>query len=247
MISVSRYNLPKIRLLRLLEELKASSVEAGSLCVPPGYSLSRIEETVGTALDKNTVPPELSSSLAASLTGGMVIWGSDHWYLIIPPFPVNTERFSKTCEIDPLYSMMHQKYIIGLLLIRMGEYRISVIKGETVLSDNKGTGRVHSRHRQGGSSSHRFERHREKQIEMFFTRVCEHSREMLEPYTGMMDYVLYGGTRETIADFRKQCRFLHQLDKKTLERTLNIREPKSGLEEGIREAWSSQVIQWNGK
>ena len=47
-------------------------------------------------------------------------------------------------------------------------------------------------------------------------------------------------------DFRKQCHFLHELDKVTLARLLNIKEPKkSGLEEGFQEAWSSKVIQWD--
>jgi hypothetical protein len=51
---------------------------------------------------------------------------------------------------------------------------------------------VHSRHRQGGSSAHRFERHREKQIESFFTRVCGHAQEHLEPYLKQLDHVIYG-------------------------------------------------------
>ncbi len=38
---------------------------------------------------------------------------------------------------------------------------------------------VHGRHRQGGSSSHRFERHRDKQIETFLNRVCEHVQETI--------------------------------------------------------------------
>ena len=37
MLSVSRYNLAKIRLLHLLEELKANSVETGTLCIRPGF------------------------------------------------------------------------------------------------------------------------------------------------------------------------------------------------------------------
>jgi hypothetical protein len=56
----------------------------------------------------------------------------------------------------------------------------------------------------------------------------------------------FWSTKETILDFRKQCRFLHEFDKVTQDRLLNIKTPRqSGLEEGIQEAWSSSVIQWD--
>ena len=104
---------------------------------------------------------------------------------------------------------------------------------------------MHARHRQGGSSSHRFERHREKQMETFFTRVCLHAREQLEPYAKQLEWVIYGGTRETLLDFRKQCHFSQQFDNRTLDLLLNVREPKqAGLAEAIREAWSSRIVRW---
>lgn len=247
MLSVIRYSLTKFRLLHLLEELKEGSVATGSLCVPPGYSTEMVEALLRAALVKETVPAELAGLLAGSITGGIVFFGPGRWYLVMPPFPVTAESFARTCEIEPLYSLMHKDLLLGLLIVRMGEYSIGIYKGEILLSGKKGTGLVHARHRQGGSSSHRFERHRDKQIEMFFTRVCEHARELLEPYARQLDYVLYGGTHETVRDFRKQCHFLHEFDRQTLDRLLNVREPKhSGLEAAIREAWSSQVVEWRG-
>jgi peptide subunit release factor 1 (eRF1) len=141
---------------------------------------------------------------------------------------------------------MHKELLIGLVIVRLGDYGIGVIQGEKLLTSKTGSGVVHARHRQGGSSSNRFRRHREKQMETFFTRICDHAREQLEPYARKLDYLLFGGTKETILDFRKQCRFLHEFDKVTLDRLLNVRDPKKpGLEEGIQEAWSSKVIQWD--
>ncbi|MFH1032003.1 MAG: Vms1/Ankzf1 family peptidyl-tRNA hydrolase [Chloroflexota bacterium] len=246
MSTVRRYNLTKVRLLHLLEELKADSIEVGSLCVPPGFSQTNIQSMMETILNVKKTPEDLSISLAQSQTGGILFWGPHHKYLVMPPFPVMKESVSNTCDIEPLLSLMHRGLLFGLIVVRLGEYGIGVVQGEKLLSSKVGTGLVHSRHRQGGSSSHRFERHREKQVETFFTRVCQHAREQLEPYARQLDYVLYGGTRETILDFRKQCHFLHDFDKITLARLLNIREPKqSRLVEGIQEAWSSKVIQWN--
>ena len=83
-------------------------------------------------------------------------------------------------------------------------------------------------------------------METFFTRVCLHAREQLEPYDRKLEYIIYGGTRETVTDFRKQCHFMGQFDKHALSRLLNVREPKqSGLTEAIQEAWSSKIIQWD--
>jgi peptide subunit release factor 1 (eRF1) len=245
MLSVRRYNLTRVRLLRLLEELKANPIEFGTICVPPGSSITKIEGIMET-LDMKNGPEDLSRSIAQSPTGGIIFFGTHQWYLVMPPFPVPKESISKTCEIEPLYSLMHQEFLLGLIIVRLGEYVIGIFQGEKLLSSKIGTGLVHSRHRQGGSSSRGFEGHRDKQIETFFTRVCQHAREQLEPYTGQLNYILYGGTPETILDFRKQCHFLREFDKRTLDRLLNIREAKqSGLVEGIREAWSSRVIQWN--
>ena len=58
--------------------------------------------------------------------------------------------------------MLHKEFILGLIIVRLGEYGVGVFQGENLLSSKVGTGLVHSRHRQGGSSSHRFERHRDK-------------------------------------------------------------------------------------
>jgi peptide chain release factor subunit 1 len=163
----------------------------------------------------------------------------------MPPFPIIEQKLSNTCEIEPLYSLLHKEFLIALVLLRLGEYGIGVCRGEQLLSSKVGTGLVHARHRQGGSSSHRFERHREKQMETFFTRVCAHAREQFEPYARPLDYLVYGGNRETILDFRKQCHFLHQFDSRTLGLLLNTREPKqSGMVDAIQEVWSSRVIEW---
>ena len=245
MLSASRYNLTRIRLLHLLEELKAHAVEVGSLCVPPGALKTEIEAMMAAILDMGTAPAGLAESIAASQTGAMLFWGTNHRYLVMPPFPIAGLGVSRTCEIEPLNSLLNKELMLGLVLLRLGAYAVGVFSGQKLLASKVGTGLVHSRHRQGGSSAHRFERHRDKQAEILFTRVCEHAREQMEPYARRMDYLIYGGARETILDFRRQCHFMHEFDSRTLERLLNVREPnQAGLTEGIQEAWSSRVIQW---
>jgi peptide subunit release factor 1 (eRF1) len=246
MLTATRYKLSKVRMLHLLEDLKANSIEVASLCIPPRSSKVKVEGLMATILDLKSLPEDVSTSMLESPTGGILFWGPHHRYLVMPPFPLNQEKASNFCEIDPLYTLLHRDLTVGLVLVRLGTYGIGVIQGEKLLTSKVGTGLVHARHRQGGSSSHRFERHREKQMETFFTRVCGHVREQLEPYAPQLEYVIYGGVRETLLDFRKQCHFLHQFDNRTLDLLLNIREPKqSGLNEAIQEAWSSRVMQWD--
>jgi peptide subunit release factor 1 (eRF1) len=242
----SHYKLSKPRMLRLLEEFKANSIEIASLCVPPARSRLDVEGLLESILDLEKVPEDIARYMAESPTGAFLFWGPHHRFLIMPPFPVAEESVSPACEIEPLYTLLHQEFWLGLILVRLGAFGIGVVRGDVLVSSKVGTGLVHGRHRQGGSSAHRFERHREKQMETFFTRVCAYTREQLEPYARQLDYVLYGGARETLLEFRKQCQFTRQLDNRTLDLLLNIREPKqAGLKEAVQEAWSSRVIQWN--
>jgi len=233
-------------MLHLLEELKSNSIDVGTLCIPRGVSKSFIEAMLETHLKIESLPENISELLTDSPTGAILFWGPHHRYLVMPPFPVNEERFSNTCEIEHLRNLLLREIIFGLVLVRLGTFAIGVVQGERLLTGKTGSGLVHARHRQGGSSSHRFERHREKQMETFFTRVCGHVREQLEPYARQLEYLIYGGTRETLQDFRKQCHFTNQFDDRTLDILLNIREPKgSGLQDAIQEAWSSRIIRWD--
>jgi hypothetical protein len=241
----ARYKLSKIRLLHLLEELKSNSIETGSLCLPPKSSPAGIKKALEILVDNKSLHQDIAAAAAESPTGAMLFWGPHHRYLVMPPFPLQGERFSSTCEIEPLYSLLQRELLFGLVLVRLGAYGIGIVKGDALMTSKVGTGLVHARHRQGGSSSHRFERHRLKQMETFFTNVCEHVREQLEPYSRQLEYLVYGGTRQTLLDFRKQCHFLHQFDTRTLDILLNIREPKrAGIEEAVQEAWSSRIIEW---
>ena len=157
----------------------------------------------------------------------------------------NKEELFHRFEGRPLIALLQADILVGLVLVRLGHYGIGVCRGEGLLDSKVGKGLVHARHRQGGSSSHRFERHRYKQMETYFTQVGVHIREQLEPYLKSLNFLIYGGQRETLLEFRKQIDFLKAFDDRTLDLILNIREPKqTDLDEAIREAWSSRFIRW---
>jgi peptide subunit release factor 1 (eRF1) len=243
MVNIERFKLSKNGLFVLLDEIQRGHSEICSLYVPASLDRIEIEALLDSVTDKEKIPEEVKENIENSKTGSVLFWGRDDKYLIIPPFPVKEEITSNIFEADPLRGLMQSDYLIGLILVRMGEFLAAVYQGEEMKICKNGTGLVHSRHRQGGSSAHRFERHRDKQIEAFFTRVCSHTREYLEPYQREIDFLIYGGAKETVREFRRQCDFTGQLNDRTLPYLLNIREPrKSHLPDIIREVWSSRVI-----
>ncbi|MBT9163334.1 MAG: hypothetical protein DDT24_00240 [Chloroflexi bacterium] len=226
-------------MLRFLNEPAGGS--GASLYLPPRSLMGEIEEI----LRISPLPSDLAKLITNSKTGAVIFWGEQHRYLVLPPFPVTQRRVSTGLDVDPLRSLLQREFTIALILVRLGSYAIGVFKGEELVSSKVGTGLIHSRHKKGGSSQRRFERHREKQIELFFSRVCTHVRERLEPHIGRLDYVIYGGERNTLLSFRKQCRFLQPLEDRTLEALLNVRKPgQAALEAAIGEAWSSELIEW---
>lgn len=234
-------------MLSLLEELEADNSPATSLYVPCDLTMPEVEKALQAPLGHGLeeVMPDITDAVACSTTGAVLFWGTENKYLVLPPFPIKETLFASGYNVEPLRSMLQHDLLLGLILVRLGAYAIGVFQGEKLVSGKVGTGLVHSRHSKGGSSARRFERHREKQIEYFFERVCGHVREHLEPHLGQIDYVIYGGERHTLLSFRKQCRFLEKFDGRTLSSLLNVREPRqAALEAAISQVWSSEVIQW---
>ena len=146
---------------------------------------------------------------------------------------------------EPLRSVLEKDLVLALVLVRLGAYAVGVLRGENLISSKVGTGLVHARHKKGGSSQRRFERRREKEIVEFFDRVCERAREHLGPHSASLDYIVYGGERNTLNSFRKRCRVLSRFDDRALPGILNVREPgQATLESACREVWTSQVVTW---
>ncbi|MBN1368720.1 MAG: hypothetical protein JW954_00605 [Dehalococcoidaceae bacterium] len=165
--------------------------------------------------------------------------------LVIPPFPVHAKAIMEYIDIQPLLSLICKDYLAGIILVRMGSFAVGVVRGETVISSKISGGCIHARHRQGGSSAARFARHREKQIEQFFTRACGYAREHIEPYANELDYIIYGGAWTTINAFKKQCSILTKITTPELVPLLDIGEPRQQvLEEAITLLYSSRVAQW---
>jgi hypothetical protein len=180
----------------------------------------------------------------ASRTGACLYWGAVK-RLVLPPFPLANSAILAGYDTAPMISLLQQDRRIGLVLVRLGAYAIGVCNGEVLVESKVGTGLVHGRHRQGGSSAQRFRRHREKQIEQFLIRVRERVQEHLGPYLDSLDHAIYGGAWTTIELLQKRCPCLAQLENRTLPPLLDIPDPRqSVLESVVRRIWSSRVVEW---
>ena len=230
----------------LLDGLAGSPVDnALTLYLPPQLSTKELSNTLKEIPEPPEVIAELSKIAGSSKTGTAIFWCTEQTLAVLPPFPISERHVFRSLDTGLLNSLLKRDRLIALVLVRLGTYAVGVCKGEKLVSSKVGTGLVHGRHHKGGSSAHRFERHRDKQIEYFLTRVCQRSREKIEPYVKSLDHVVYGGARTTIQLLQKQCSFIGKLEAPALPPLYDIPEPKqSVLEESVSRVWSSTVYEW---
>lgn len=242
-----RFFLGRAKVPGFLDGLEASGGITGSLYLPARRTLAQVSNALAEVAIPEAIPADLPKIAAGSATGSVLFWSQPKQYLLIPPFPVAEEQFVRGYEAEPLRSLLSHDYRIAMVLVRLGSYAIGLCEGEKLITSKVGTGLIHGRHRQGGSSAQRFALRREKQIDSFLERVCGHIRERLEPPSKTVDYIVYGGARMTILQLRKQCPFLRQFDDRELPPLLDIPEPRQAvLETAIGRVWSSKVTEWRG-
>ena len=232
-------------MLDFLEKLTAlQDNKFQTIYLPPRLPTIELEELLKELPSSADIGDKLIDIHVRSGTGAIIFWNVSKKYLVIPPFPIIEKRIISSLDIAHLQSLLTRKYNVGIILVRLGAYAIGVCRGDKLVSIKAGTGLIHGRHRQGGSSAHRFERHRDKQIESFLIRVCGHIREQLEPYVKMIDYIVYGGAHTTISMLQKYCPLLGKWDKPTLPPLLDIPEPRRAvLETVVSRIWSSIVFE----
>jgi len=240
----NQFALTRSQALRWLDGLKGSP-PAISVYIRPAISEQEIQKMLGGMLDRGELLDQLAEKTAKSATGAAVYCGTNVTYLVCPPFPLVENEVIRGYNGEILRKMLERDWRIALVLVRLGHFAIGVFHGEVMLVSKVGTGLVHARHKKGGSSANRFARHRLKQMEYFFTRVEGHAREIIEPHFKELDYILYGGTRDTLLSLWKQCGFFSRLETKVVDRLISVREPKrASLEEAVHQVFTSTVFEF---
>jgi hypothetical protein len=232
--------------LALLEKLKLETAgDALSIYLPPHLPTNESDPILKNLSAPDEILAEVEKIGSTSATGAAIFWSPSRKIMVTPPFPIISQLIKPGFDTDTLQTLLQRKLHIALVLIRLGSYAIGLCDNESLISSKNGTGLVHGRHRQGGSSAARFRRHREKQIEYFLTRVCQHAREQLEQPAKSIDYIVYGGAWTTILLLKKQCSFLEQFEDRNLPPLLDIPEPRHAvLETAISRIWSSTLYEW---
>jgi len=231
--------------LDFLETLISSDEVFQTLYLPLNLPTDVLESELKGFNLSSDVAGKIIDIFARSTTGAIVFWEEHQKHLVVPPFPVTEKSASQSLDTVPLKSLLNHQYRIGIVLVRLGSYAIGLCRGDKLVNSKVGTGLIHGRHRQGGSSAHRFERHRDKQIESFLIRVCGHVREQLEQHIKTLDYLVYGGARTTTLSLQKHCPLLEKIEKPTLPPLLDIPEPRRAvLESTINRIWSSTIYSW---
>lgn len=231
---------------RMLDLLRRGIVDHAvfTLYIKTGTTPAAIEKELGRVLDRGSIFDEIVEKAARSTTGSVVFYSGGKARVVWPPFPLHEGVLVKGYDAGHLQRLLEGNPLVALVIVRLGSYAVGLCQGEEIIAARAGTGLVHARHHKGGSSANRYARHREKQMEYFFTRVEQHSRELLADYISRIDYVFYGGARDTLLRLWRQCGFFGELQDRTVDRLLSLREPRrSTLQEAVTEAFSSRVFE----
>ena len=236
--------LRRAKMLEFLNEIEQTSDSGSvSIYIPPGFSAPEIEDLLNNGWIQ-PVLDELSQMTSGSKNGAALFWGGRRKCLVLPPFPLIDKATFSGYVAGPLRLLLNSDFIIGLVLVHLGSYAAGICQGEKLISSKVGTGLVHGRHKKGGSSQQRFQRRRQNQAREFFDRVCLHAREHLEPHAQLLNYIAYGGPRQTVLSLQKRCPFLKSFEDRTLP-LLDVPSPRQRvLETAVSRIWSSRIIEW---
>jgi peptide subunit release factor 1 (eRF1) len=214
-----------------------------SAYMPPIFSAVEIEDLL-KKYGVQTIPNDLSQLVSGAKNGAALFWGDMRKCLVIPPFPIGKKTILNGYVTEPLRQLVTNDYMIGFVLVHLGSFAVGIYKGEKLISSKVGAGLIHGRHKKGGSSQQRFRRRRENQIQKFLDRVCFHIQEHLEHDAQLIDYVVYGGPRQTQLLLQKRCPFLRSLEDRVLT-TIEVPSLRQRvLEATVHHVLSSSIIDW---
>jgi len=208
----------------------------------PSLNLSPGERETGSPVLRDWIR-EVLAAVPESETGAAVFRNDGKAWVVLPPFPIEEDRYADWNDVSGLEEIYERDVTVGVVLLRMGRYAIGVVRDKSLLASKTDTRHVKNRHRAGGSSQRRFMRSRDRLIRELYDEACAVTRRIFEPHLDSIDCVLTGGERQTINGFLKRCEFLEKSDLPVMKRLLAVERPSHKALEGIhREVWKSRVL-----
>lgn len=225
--SVSRYKLK--RTLDTLAAKEGRGTELISLYVPPDRQIhevmANLREEYGTASNiksrttrKNVQEAIDKVSQRLKLfkkppPNGLIIFGGAipqngagtermEIYVLEPPEPIDVYfyRCDARFHMEPLYEILQEKDVYGVLVIDSSAAVVAFLKGRRKEVVKEFTSGIGGKHRAGGQSARRFERIREQEMNEYFKRVGNHANEIFGSAQNLKGIVV-GGPGPTKYDF----------------------------------------------
>ncbi len=139
-------------------------------------------------------------------------------YIIEPPEPIQSMiyRCDSKFFLDPLYAMLGEKDVYGLIVIDRSEATIGFLRGVRIEVVKNIQSQVPSKHHQGGQSSRRFERLIELAAHEFFVKVGNTANEIFLNEKNLKG-ILIGGPGSTKEFFAEKDYLHHELKKKIID------------------------------
>lgn len=228
-LAASRLNGDRVsaaRLLRLLGRFTdIGNEEAASLYMVPEETF-RSGRPTAQASEWQKHLDQVGPLAMESGCGLVGLRSGNRGLIVAPPFPV-TESLSSTGWNDgPLRYLLTEDFTVGVVLLRLGRFSVALYEGSRLVSSKTDSRYVKGKHHAGGTSQLRFQRVREGQMRKLYDKTCETVRAQLSPVGTALNYVLLGGDKFTLNGCLKVCQPLAELSGITLNRRLNVRDPK---------------------
>lgn len=165
-------------------------------------------------------------------------------YSVIPPKPVQISLYR--CDdhfwTDHLKEMMKDDKVVAILSIDTQEAGIGILTGDRWEVIDSLTSGVAGKHRQGGQSARRFERLRENELNEYYHRVADHSKQVfIDQYD--VKGVIVGGPGPTKENFLKEEYLDYRLQNSILATLDTSYSGEEGVRELIEKAQNEGILQ----
>ena len=215
-----------VRLLRLLTQYgDAPDEDASSVYLTPDANLDRARpQTQRSEWQKHV--DDLGPLALENGCGLVGLRSGNRGLIVAPPFPVTESLQIPGWDDGPLRRLLTEDFTVGVVLVRLGRFSVAVYEGSRLVSSKTDSRYVKGKHHAGGTSQLRFQRVREGQMRRLYDKTCEAVRAQLSPVASKLNHVVLGGDKFTINGCLKVCPALAYFGGITLNRRLNIRDPK---------------------
>lgn len=213
----TKYKLKKF--IKMLEEIKGRHTELVSVYVPVNYSLNEItnqlrqEQSTAENIKSKTVRKNVTTALEKIMRhlqlykstpeNGLAIFCGNisstdrvdiELFAIEPPEQIKVKLYwcDQRFVLDPLYEIVKEKEIYGIICLDRSEADIALLLGKRIESLAHFESIVPGKMRAGGQSSARFARVREGLINDWLKQVSEASNKVFEEHKEVLGILLSG-------------------------------------------------------